>query len=389
MRILTLDIGTGTQDIVLYDSEREPENCFKMVMPAPTQIQAAAVRRATLLGSDIVLAGSLMGGGPVGWAVEAHLRARLRVYAEAAAARTLNDDLERVKALGIQLVAPGERPAQAQVIELKDLDLATVARALAAFGLPPDWDGLAVAVLDHGDAPPGVSDRAFRFQHIRRVAETNRGRRGGDPALPLLAFAYTRSDLPPILTRMASVAACAPESLPLVLLDTGPAAALGALQDPRVSIHRNLMLVNAGNMHALTIHLADGELGGILEHHTGKLTPDRLAAYVRALAAGLGSDEEVFADHGHGCYQSPRTAERRVRPFVAVTGPRRREVSRLLRGADFAPGSPCFTVPHGDMMTAGCWGLVRAFAHRYEAWAPEILRSLSGGSKREPLRDQR
>ena len=42
MQILTVDIGTGTQDILLFDSERTPENCLKLVMPSPT----AAARRS-------------------------------------------------------------------------------------------------------------------------------------------------------------------------------------------------------------------------------------------------------------------------------------------------------------------------------------------------------
>ena len=37
MLILAADIGTGTQDILLYDSEKEVENSLIMVMPAPTQ----------------------------------------------------------------------------------------------------------------------------------------------------------------------------------------------------------------------------------------------------------------------------------------------------------------------------------------------------------------
>ena len=31
------------------------------------------------------------------------------------------------------------------------------------------FDGLALACLDHGAAPPGYSDRLFRFEHLRRV----------------------------------------------------------------------------------------------------------------------------------------------------------------------------------------------------------------------------
>ena len=38
MQILTVDIGTGTQDILLYDARLELENSFKLVVPAPTMI---------------------------------------------------------------------------------------------------------------------------------------------------------------------------------------------------------------------------------------------------------------------------------------------------------------------------------------------------------------
>lgn len=36
MRILALDIGTSAQDILLFDSSQNLENCVKMVMPSPT-----------------------------------------------------------------------------------------------------------------------------------------------------------------------------------------------------------------------------------------------------------------------------------------------------------------------------------------------------------------
>ena len=60
-----------------------------------------------------------------------------------------------------------------------------IAAALHAFDVDPSYDGLAVAVLDHGNAPPGVSDRVFRFDHIRSVE------RSAGSADQLLAFAYT------------------------------------------------------------------------------------------------------------------------------------------------------------------------------------------------------
>jgi uncharacterized protein (DUF1786 family) len=378
MRILAIDIGTGTQDIVLFDSSREPENCFKMVMPAPTQIYAAKIRQATAERRSLALRGKLMGGGPVSSAIEAHLNSGLPVYAEAQAARTMNDDLDRVRAIGVHVMAPGDRfPAGAVVLDLKDLDLDSIGTALSAFGLKPEYDGLAVAALDHGNAPPEVSDRVFRFQHIQRITSQACVCAQGSPDLGLLAFAYLGGELPGYLTRLRAIAESAPAELPLVLLDTGAAASLGALQDPEVRRHRNLVLVNVGNMHTLATHVENGRLAGIVEHHTHRLTPAVLADYVVRLAEGTLTHDEVFADHGHGCFVAQGIFRSTVRPFVSVTGPRRGMLARGLRGAQLAPGSPYYAVPHGDMMTAGCWGLIRACAHKVPTWSSEIERALA------------
>ena len=51
MQILTVDIGTGTQDILLFDSERGPENCLKLVMPSPTLLIRGRIQRATVRAS--------------------------------------------------------------------------------------------------------------------------------------------------------------------------------------------------------------------------------------------------------------------------------------------------------------------------------------------------
>ena len=73
MLILAADIGTGTQDILLYDSEKEVENSLIMVMPAPTQVIAEKVRKTTREGKAIVLTGNIMGGGASAFAIMAHL----------------------------------------------------------------------------------------------------------------------------------------------------------------------------------------------------------------------------------------------------------------------------------------------------------------------------
>jgi hypothetical protein len=57
---------------------------------------------------------------------------------------------------------------------------------------------------------------------------------------------------------------------------------------------------------------------------------------------------------------------------VAVTGPRR----GLMRGSTLRP---YFAVPYGDMMIAGCFGLLRAVADVLPELGEPILLSLRGG----------
>src|ERR671919_1788650 len=61
--ILAIDVGAGTQDVLLYDPAREPENSLKLVLPSQTQIVAARVREATAAKLPVHLRGVLMGGG--------------------------------------------------------------------------------------------------------------------------------------------------------------------------------------------------------------------------------------------------------------------------------------------------------------------------------------
>ena len=57
MRILCIDVGTGTQDILLYDSSQEMENCVQLIMPSPTQIVSRRVKAATAAGHTLLLTG--------------------------------------------------------------------------------------------------------------------------------------------------------------------------------------------------------------------------------------------------------------------------------------------------------------------------------------------
>lgn len=98
---------------------------------------------------------------------------------------------------------------------------------------------LAAAVFDHGAAPPGVSDRLFRFEYLARRIHTGR---------ELAACAFARDEIPASMTRLQAVADTAPQGRPLVVMDTAPAAILGALEDPtKEKLPRNLSLRGASD----------------------------------------------------------------------------------------------------------------------------------------------
>src|SRR5712691_7815629 len=108
MRILAVDVGTGTQDILLFDSTQSVENALQLIMPSPTQIAAGRIRRATDQRRPVSLTGVIAGGGPCHWALEDHLRAGLPAYATPEAAATFDDDLDNVRAMGVALVSGAE-----------------------------------------------------------------------------------------------------------------------------------------------------------------------------------------------------------------------------------------------------------------------------------------
>jgi uncharacterized protein (DUF1786 family) len=348
VQILTVDVGTGTQDVLLFDSERELENCFKLVMPSPTVVVADRVRAATVARRRLVLSGVTMGGGPSHWATMDHVRAGLEAFATPDAARTFDDDLNAVAEMGIKVVSEDEALGLADggavYVFLRDLALGQLTRTLADFGVSLHLDALAVAVFDHGAAPPGSSDRVFRFNYLRQRLTDGLG---------LAGFAFPREAVPPAMTRLLAVANTAPADLPLLLMDTAPAAIVGALDDGRVRRARAPIVANIGNFHCLAFHLADGAVAGLFEHHTGELSPARLARYVQQLAEGTISNEAVFADMGHGAIVLDPGAP--LPDLLAVTGPRR---ALLVDGGL----DPYLAVPHGDMMLTGNLGLLRAYA---------------------------
>jgi hypothetical protein len=194
------------------------------------------------------------------------------------------------------------------------------------------------------------------------------------------------------MTRMQAVVASAGDvDAPLVLMDTAPAAVLGATLDPAARTRARRLVANIGNLHTLAFRLGPGGTAeGTFEHHTGLLTGQKLEGLLRELAAGTLEHEAVYRDHGHGAYipdQEPLPLPN-GQSNVVVTGPRR----SLLAGSSLRP---TFATPYGDMMLAGCFGLLAAAAGVMpELAGPSAPRSTAPttasppGSSPEPLSPQ-
>jgi uncharacterized protein (DUF1786 family) len=276
-----------------------------------------------------------MGGGPLASALKRHIEAGRKAYATPLAARTVRDNPAEVEALGIRIV--DEPPEGCLWLETADVDVRSLRETLARFEVP--WpDRAAVAVQDHGETF-AESQRRFRFRHWEAFLQS-----GGE----LDALAYL--DVPEYLTRMRAVQRDLPGAL---MMDTGPAAVLGALEDPEVASRRDqgVTVVNVGNQHTFAVLLSGRTIWGLFEHHTVLLDSARLSALVGRLQRGALTFDEVYQDNGHGAAIRPEYRSMRPFEFVAVTGPNRKMASE----AGYHPAAP-----YGDMMMTGSFGLVAA-----------------------------
>lgn len=380
MKILSVDIGTGTQDIFLYDSNLDIENGFKLVLPSPTMMVHRRLKQALHMRTPILLSGYQMGGGPSAWAIEEMARAGIPVYMTPSAATTLNDELDKVEKLGIKIVSEDEVEGlklKVENLELRDFDFGLISKTFADYGVSlNDLSAIAVAVFDHGNAPAGISDRQFRFDYLdERIKAKN----------SLSAFAYLSNDIPKIMTRLQSVADSASGlPCPLVVMDTAPAAVLGADFDPAVATRNKKIICNVGNFHTLAFRLSEKGIEGVFEHHTGEIDLPKLESLIWRLADGSLKHEDVFDDMGHGALMySDEAFEFGKDEFdIVVTGPRRSMFNLQSEIKNRESLRPYFAVPFGDMMIAGCFGLLAATAEILPELAEPVLGSLRSGRGR-------
>lgn len=342
MKILVIDVGSGTQDIMLYDPELSLENSVKMVLPSPTRIYAGKIRRHK---NDLFLSGETMGGGSINKAIKNHLNKGYRVLMNENSARTVRDDLNRVKSLGIEIVPSGEKHPEISKIELKDVDLNPIKEALQQFDVEFDFDYIGVAVQDHGYSED-MGDRNFRFSKIKEKLQKPQ---------PPEEFAYLNC-APEYFTRMNGVLRTL-KGFNVLIMDSKFAAICGAACDEHVKDLEKYIALDIGNGHTLAASICNGKITGVFEHHTGMLTPAKITRFVKELALGTLTHETVHEDGGHGAWIAEPIENFQC---LVATGPKR----GILAKTDFNVHN---AAPAGDVMMAGPVGLIKAAKYLKES----------------------
>lgn len=351
--ILCLDIGAGTMDI-LY-SEKAGTRQYKAVVCSPLQTIARQIEGLT---GDILVHGVEMGGGQVSRVLKERAQ-RSRVVMTNSAAATIHHDLGRVAASGIETVPDTcylskleEQPWN--VVRSGDIEHSRIEKIMESFGVGTEADIVAVCAQDHGAAPAGTSHLDFRQRLFsRQLKEIPRPEQ----------LLYTRSDIPPEMTRLQALAQTASHlaKYETYVMDSGMAAVLGACLDERARAGTNLIVMDVATSHTLVAAVREEELLGFVEYHTSDITAAVIRNTVRRLADGAITHEQVLRDGGHGAW---------IRGFfgfdcidaIIATGPRRSMIADC--GLPLIMGAP-----FGDNMLTGAAGLLEAVRRR-KGWPP-------------------
>ena len=343
MRILAIDVGTGTQDIMIYDTEKELENSIKLVLPSPHLFISQRIRETE---NDIYFTGEIMGGGKIKNTILEHMEKGYDVVMEPTCAKTIRDDIKQVESFGIKIADADEDYDSYTKIALGDIDITKLSEFLLGYDLEFDFDKIAIAVQDHG-YNENMGDRDFRFEKIREKVS--------EPITPL-EFGFI-DEIPEYFTRMNAVSRLDEgegiEDIPLVM-DTKFATIAGMCNDEVASKLNSFIVIDIGNGHTTAASIENGKIQGVFEHHTSSLTGKSLERYIKRLASGEITHEEVYNDHGHGAHVLNPISELEK---VIVSGPKRELIEKTnLDWHHAAPG--------GDVMMTGTVGLIKTIQDR-------------------------
>jgi uncharacterized protein (DUF1786 family) len=350
-RILTIDVGAGTMDVLYFDTESELH--YKAVVSSPVRTTAERILNAR---GKLLIVGGEMGGGAVSMALKQRATDDEVLISETAA-MTLSHDLNKVRDMGL-VVIPAEQARNLEAddnytsIDLSDLELERIKSIVTGFGVAFDFDVVGICVQDHGVAPPNTSHLDYRHNHFRAILDAQ-------PTPD--ALLYHADEVPEDMSRLRSVCNVAREfpSPSIYIMDSGMAAILGATLDPRVRNCTHSIVLDVATSHTVAASFIGDELCGFVEYHTKDIKLDRVDLLLQELANGELEHAQILAEGGHGAYTRRSPGFESVE-IILATGPRR----ALIAGSSH---DIVFGAPLGDNMMTGTLGLIEAISRR-EGW---------------------
>ncbi len=325
-----VDIGKGTQDILIPLEGKNPENWVKAVFPSPTTKYSFELRRWKK--KFLKIDGRVMGGGPLKKVLLSLLKEGVEVVLSKKFARTIRDDIEEVKNYGFRIVDEIEKPD----FFFQDIEYDLYKSILEFSGFKEGFQVLGVACQDHGFVK-GQSDRITRFQLLKEFLSKSRN-----------PFDFYITERTGIFSRFDSILEQLEEmNLHGFVVDSKIASVCGILAYAQDIGIDEFVGLDVGNGHTLGVSIKNGLIAGIFEHHTRLLTPDKLKELIEKLCRAELTFEEVYEDGGHGSLVfEPVSPEK-----VLIAGPNRflfKEYGEL-------------AYPFGDVMMTGCIGLYKIY----------------------------
>ncbi len=338
--VLCIDVGSRTQDVLVFQQGSDPQNMPRCVLPAPAQALARRIMACTAGRRDIYVSGPVMGRG-YARALAAHVKEGCRAAVSEETALALHESFAAAEEAGLQIadICPdGYLP-----LRTGDVDMNVWRDFCRMMGL--DMPSLvAVAAQDHGHHPQD-SSRPGRMAMWRKALYADPGE-GADPRN--LIFMPPPSEL----TRLAAIHAVTGGPV----ADSGAAALLGLLSIPEIaerSFRQGVLLVNAGNSHVAAFLVFRQRIFGIYEQHTFGVSVDLLVKNLWDFRLGWLPNEQVRLEGGHGSVTLDLPPEAEGFRPAYITGAQRRMFT----------GHGQMTSPHDEAMMAGCFGLLHGLGY--------------------------
>ncbi len=328
--IIAIDVGKGTEDVLVYKRGQSLQNSIQLVLPSMTQLVYQKILAHK--GKTLKISGDLMAGEP--WHKLVY-QWNGTVLMTKNAAMSLKYDLQRVQSHGIRIVPDLENAD----IVLNDVGWARLKSLLVHCGLSPsNAKFLLLCAQEHGDPPKGENVKDFRMNKIWGDGDTLHSRLLSEERVPTYA--------PRFVSLVKAARREFPKTKAIHVMDSAAAVLLGAM-DPT----KDELVVNIGNGHVSAMHHAKERLLYVYEGHTGRFNEKSFLKDLNSIYEGTLTHEDVVAKGGHGLrfFHDLAGLEFGKWDQLIALGPNRHKVNTAK-----------YVHPMGNMMMAGPIGLFRA-----------------------------